>query len=280
MGSRRDATGAEVGTRSRSRSRTWTDHEWTEVDGRRVHAAATGRPGSPTLVLVHGHGESHRYFRPLATRLADRARVVALDLPGFGLTACAGPPLDLRGLSDALAGWLRATGREGSVVVARSVGCQVVVDTAVHSPEVLGRVVLAGATVDSRSRAWVPQVARLVANGAHERPDLGPLLAGDWACCGLRRYVDTFSHMLADPVEDKVHHLSPLTLLLRGQWDLLSPRAWNRLLVDRLPNGRLTEVPWAGHTLGWTRPRSFARALEDVLAAAADRDRGGTHPSG
>lgn len=275
--SRRDATGHRVG----SRSRTWTDHEWTEVDGRRVHAAATGRPGSPTVVLVHGQGCSHRYFRPLATRLADRARVVAPDLPGFGLTECEGPALDLRGLSDALAGWLRATGREGAVVVGHSVGCQVVVDTAVHHPEVLGRVVLAGATVDSQSRAWVPQLARLLANSVLERPDLGPLLAGDWARSGLRRYVDTFSHMLADPVEDKVHHLSQSTLLLRGQWDLLSSRAWNRLLVDRLPDGRLTEVPWAGHTLGWTRPRSFARALEDVLAGTdADRARSATLPSG
>ena len=50
---------------------------------------------------------------------------------------------------------------------------------------------------------------------------------------------------------------------------------------NRLPDGTLVEVPWAGHTLGWTRPGSSARALEDVLsAAAADRARGGTDPDG
>ncbi|MDN5760775.1 MAG: alpha/beta hydrolase [Microlunatus sp.] len=38
----------------------------------------------PPLVLLHGWGFSHRFFDGVASRLARRCRVVALDLRGHG----------------------------------------------------------------------------------------------------------------------------------------------------------------------------------------------------
>lgn len=256
-----------------STGRTWRDHEWTEVDGRLLHAAAAGAPGSPTVVLVHGQGVSHRYLTPLAERLAGSARVVGLDLPGFGRSRCPEPVLDLRALSTALVRWLEATGRAGAVVLGHSTGCQVVADAAAHSPEVLGRVVLAGATVDAGARSWPQQTARLLTDLVLERPDLLPVLVGDYFRCGSRRFVLTFDHMLSDRIEDKLPLLRGPTVVVRGQWDPVSPRAWNRELLDRLPDGRLVEVPRGGHNIGWTRAGGLARVVQDVVAAAvADGD--------
>src|SRR3954447_6734111 len=45
-----------------------------------------GNPAGPTLVLVHGLGGSHLNWALLAPLLTDHARVLALDLPGFGLS--------------------------------------------------------------------------------------------------------------------------------------------------------------------------------------------------
>ena len=243
------------------------------MDGRVLHAAGAGSAALPTVVLVHGHGVSHRYLGPLASRLSASARVVALDLPGFGRSRCTEADLDLRALSTALVGWLAATGREGAVVVGHSTGCQVVVDAAVHSPQALGRVVLAGATVDARARSWPQQALRLLADLPLQRPDLLPVVVSDYLRCGTRRYVRTFEHMLADRIEDKVAALTSPTVLVRGQLDAVSPRAWNRMLLDRLPDGRLVEVAGGGHNIGWTRSAGFARVLQEVVAAAvADGD--------
>jgi len=48
----------------------------------KVYAHRVG--SGPTLVLLHGLGESHIGWRPVIDRLADNYDVIALDLPGFG----------------------------------------------------------------------------------------------------------------------------------------------------------------------------------------------------
>ena len=49
-----------------------------------------GPPAGPTFVLVHGLGGNHANWLALAPFLAERGRVLALDLPGFGLSPLAG----------------------------------------------------------------------------------------------------------------------------------------------------------------------------------------------
>ena len=57
--------------------------EWLAVDGVRLRTVRAGS-GETTLVLLHGYGESLTTWRSVFDRLAERHRVVALDLPGFG----------------------------------------------------------------------------------------------------------------------------------------------------------------------------------------------------
>ena len=247
----------------------WESGEHTAAAGTRIFAAAVGREGAPGVVCVHGLGCSHRYFQPVARVLSAAARVVAPDLPGFGRTP--GPPatLDIRGLSEALAQWLRATGCGRSLLLANSTGCQVVVDLAVHSPELLGPVVLAGPTVDRRARTAVQQMARLALNSRFERPSLGPVLIRDWIACGPRRYRETLRFVLADPVERKLRHVRVPTLVARGERDPVVSRRWAQELAEGLPDGSLAEVPGAGHTLNWSTPRELAQLVLPFLSGAA-----------
>jgi pimeloyl-ACP methyl ester carboxylesterase len=51
-------------------------------------ALAFDRLGAgPPLVLVHGLGSSRRVWEPIVAALAEHFEVIALDLPGFGLSA-------------------------------------------------------------------------------------------------------------------------------------------------------------------------------------------------
>lgn len=72
------------------------------VEGRRVHARESVDDGAPAgrvpVVLVHGQVVSSRYMLPLARRIAPHRRVLAPDLPGYGLSDDPGYPLDLEGL--------------------------------------------------------------------------------------------------------------------------------------------------------------------------------------
>jgi pimeloyl-ACP methyl ester carboxylesterase len=57
-----------------------------EADGVDVFYRAAGDPGAPVVLLLHGFPASSFMFRELIPRLADRFRVIAPDLPGFGFT--------------------------------------------------------------------------------------------------------------------------------------------------------------------------------------------------
>src|SRR4029453_4599607 len=57
-----------------------------EADGVQVFYRAAGDPSAPVVLLLHGFPASSFMFRELIPRLADRYRVVAPDLPGFGFT--------------------------------------------------------------------------------------------------------------------------------------------------------------------------------------------------
>lgn len=57
-----------------------------EADGIQVFYRSAGDPSAPVVLLLHGFPSSSFMFRELIPRLADRYRVIAPDLPGFGFT--------------------------------------------------------------------------------------------------------------------------------------------------------------------------------------------------
>ena len=102
------------------------------INGQFVRMA--GPLGGGTLVLLHAFADSGLAFTPLfATPIADRFRLIAVDLAGFG----ASPPCDsVRTIADhaqavvALVASLPALGRVG--LVAHSVGSMIAAEAVPH----------------------------------------------------------------------------------------------------------------------------------------------------
>src|SRR5271163_2727243 len=57
-----------------------------EADGVTVFYREAGPSDAPVVLLLHGFPTSSFQYRELIPRLADRYRVIAPDLPGFGFT--------------------------------------------------------------------------------------------------------------------------------------------------------------------------------------------------
>lgn len=60
---------------------------WIDGPGGRWFARAAGPKDAPPLLLLHGFPQSHAMWHHLAPTLAERARVICLDLKGYGWTA-------------------------------------------------------------------------------------------------------------------------------------------------------------------------------------------------
>lgn len=61
-------------------------HRFANIDGVRVFFREAGPLDAPVILLLHGFPSSSHQYRNLIPRLAQKFRVIAPDLPGFGFT--------------------------------------------------------------------------------------------------------------------------------------------------------------------------------------------------
>ncbi|HEX7118587.1 MAG TPA: alpha/beta fold hydrolase [Longimicrobiales bacterium] len=273
------------------------ESRWSDADGRRIHYLEAGR--GPAVVLLHGAGGGAANWFGVLGRLAERFRVLAPDLPGFGLS----PPLEPRAalgrqIAAVVEGWLRGHGVERCGVAGTSFGGLVafrlaqrwpdgvrrlaLIDAAGLGPELPALVRLAGVRFlgpfllrpSRRGTVWL--LRRLLTAGRPLDPAVEPALieyllrsaeAGDVAV--LARAFRLFSgprgqrEILGD---DELRAVRTPTLVIWGRRDAFFPPVHAERAAARLPGAHLKWIEGAGHSPNWEAPGAVADALLDFLS--------------
>lgn len=207
-------------------------------------------PSTPVFVLVHGLGVSSLYFRPFAHRLAERARVVALDLPGFGHTDAPDRTLRIPGFARSVVDVLAQLGLGAPVLVGHSMGCQVVVEALAIEPQVARAAVLMGPVVRPQDRRPATVVRRFLRAAAAETPASAWLSVAAFLRCGPRWFIEVFPAMTDYRLEDRIADVSVPVVLLAGERDALATRGWLELLRERAGGPATSHVvPGAAHQI-------------------------------
>jgi cis-3-alkyl-4-acyloxetan-2-one decarboxylase len=130
----------------------WRQTDWArelkriEVDGIPINYVDVGSGGEEPVVLVHGLGGQWQNWLENIPRLAQERRVLALDLPGFGLTP---EPSDGEISIPGYGRWVDAFCDQlglGEVdMVGNSMGGFVVAEVAIQFPQRVSRLVLVSA---------------------------------------------------------------------------------------------------------------------------------------
>jgi pimeloyl-ACP methyl ester carboxylesterase len=122
---------------------------WQEV--RPKHAAAAS---SPVYVLLHQVPWFHVYYTRAQAELAARGfRSIAIDLPGYGLSARPAAPPQIADYADAVAATLRARRISRAVVVGHHTGATVGADLALRQPRAVGCLVMHGVPLYTAEQA-------------------------------------------------------------------------------------------------------------------------------
>jgi pimeloyl-ACP methyl ester carboxylesterase len=266
-----------------------------KIDGVRVHVIEQGN-GFPVL-LIHGFGGSTYDFRTLIPALAERFRVIAVDLPGFGFSDRDAPELSGPAWVEMLRALLQRLGVERAIVIGHSMGGMVAQRFAAEHPKMVERLVLiASPRADQRppfradSRVASALLACLqgltyglggitrVARRTVADPALmsGEALEEHLRPLRVRGSAAAVRQLVRDAAREEPVDLARVTtptLLLWGSEDRIVPLKVGEELRALLPNARLEVVQGAGHMVLEERPEEthqiVLRFLNEAVAAAA-----------
>src|SRR5207244_12857047 len=118
---------------------------YAEVNGINLYYETHGAGRS--LILLHGGLGSGEMFGPVLPLLAERHQVIAVDLQGHGRTADIDRPIDVRLMAGDIAALIEHLELASPDVVGYALGGGVALQTAVHYPAKVRRLVVATANI-------------------------------------------------------------------------------------------------------------------------------------
>jgi len=266
------------------------------VNGVTLHYLDWGPAGAPPVVLLHGITGHARVWDHLAERLVPGRRVLALDQRGHGDSDPA-PDDDYRvsTMGDDVAAFAGSLKLDRFALLGHSMGGRIAIQYAAAHAGRLERLIIVDIGPDIElaglqrvrdmmsksperieSEEWAVEYIRR----ANPLQDLD--LLRQRVHHGLKRlpdgeltwkYAKGLRDMMRAGRRDAVDLWEPLaripcpTLVVRGaESDILSPEVAKKM-TERLPDGRLVEIPGAGHTVPADRPDDFVRHVRAFLGA-------------
>lgn len=263
-----------------------------------LHRLRAGRPGSTPLVLLHGFPLDHRMWLDVTDLLPGDPTVLAVDLPGFGVSpigedvaeAVGGQGPSVEVMADGVAATLRTAGVGRAVVAGLSMGGYVAMALAERHADLLAGLALLDtrsgadgeAARDNRLRVADAVLAEdsvepvlgmrttlLGATSRQTRPDLVEHLETWIEDQGPRGVAWAQRAMAARPDRTAVlREVACPALVVVGEQDDLTPPEAARAMADALPECELVVVPGAGHMSPIENPEPVAAALSGLLHRA------------
>jgi len=251
------------------------------VNGVELAYDDTGR--GPVLVLLHAGIADRRMWDDVTPMLAERHRVIACDLRGFGETPLPDGPF---AYAADVAGLLEGLGVERAHLVGVSLGGHVALDLALARPELVDRLVLVGAGIDGWEHEPALRAIWTEEEAAFERGELdevawinvrawldGPARGEGDVPAALRRRVFEMQRAaldhenpaatggwLAPSRRERLGEVTVPTLVLVGALDQRDFRRIAQFLAQTIPGAVFEELPGVAHLPPLERPEAFARA--------------------
>ncbi|MCE9636332.1 MAG: alpha/beta hydrolase [Planctomycetes bacterium] len=263
-----------------------------DVNGRQVGYEDSGGSGLP-LVLIHGFPLDRTVWAGQSAGLGDVARVIALDLRGFGESALGGTTASVDDYAADVCDLLDALGVKKAVVGGVSMGGYVAM--AFHrrfADRLIGLVLVdtrAGADSAEAKFARDASAALARAEGASAiaAQMIGKMLTPETARRDERRRRSLLDMMSAQPTAGVVAALGALrnrpdstesiravavpTLIVSGADDLLIPPKESQAMQAASRGARLALIPAAAHLPNYEQPAAFNAAVREFLATIEAR---------
>jgi pimeloyl-ACP methyl ester carboxylesterase len=273
----------------------------------RDHLLAHGRVrvvdigDGPPLVLIHGLGGNWRNWLANLPALAQRHRVIALDLPGFGRSEAYADGVTMERYADTVVELLDLLGVEQATFVGNSMGGLLTIETAARHPDRVNAAILVssgGIPLTSlrhrvitipQSRAVngllrrryarramaIPQVRHLIGSRIVHDPGKMParLLSVALNGLGAPGFGTALDAALTYDARIRAPAVACPTTVLWGREDRLLPLALGEELQLLIPDSRLVVWDAIGHCPMLEDPARFDELVTAFVAETRACDR-------
>jgi pimeloyl-ACP methyl ester carboxylesterase len=290
----------------RSAEPNWREVDWAahlhqaEIGGAKVNYVDIGSGEGTPVVLVHGLGGQWQNWLENIPRLAQTRRVVALDLPGHGLSEMPAEKITISNYGKTVDALIEQLGLDRVDVVGNSMGGFIASEVAIQFPHRVEHLVLvsaAGITSANVARAPTMTLGRIASvvtaytaarhRAIARRPITRHLalalvarhpsrLRADLAWEGLIKgtgkpgFDDALRACLEYDFRDRLPDISCPTLIVWGKEDAVIPSRDAAEFERRIPNARKLIMEDTGHIPQVERPETFNRELLEFLDEAAE----------
>jgi pimeloyl-ACP methyl ester carboxylesterase len=236
-----------------------------EADGFRIRYMEAGR-GAP---LVHLPGAGGLRLTPGHDLLCQQFRVIAFEMPGFGLSPENARTQNMPELAATMAKAIEKLGIDSFNLMGTSFGGKTALWLAVQQSELVQALVLeAPAAIRPEGAAPPAGSPEEMARRLYAHPERVPPMPppDPEVQAKTRKLVARLRGPDRDAeLERRLRDLSTPTLVLFGTVDQVIPPEMGHLYKELMPNCHLVFVYDAGHAISTDRPEAFTEVVTDFL---------------
>lgn len=288
----------------------WSNPQWSRRVAQRPHLWHVQETGTgPTILLIHGAGGATHSWRDILPDLARNFRVIALDLPGQGLTRIgARQRCSLDAMTEDIASLCSAQDWAPDVIIGHSAGAAIALrlsqrlrSSEGQPPVVIGLNAALGPfkgvagwlfPVLAKMLALNPLTAGIFVRSMSAPGRIQPLIrstGSDLDAVGMglyerlirdRQHVDATLLMMSqwrlDRLLADLPRIATRTILIVGLADKAVPPEVSERAASVMPHARVIPLPGLGHLAHEEEPGMICDIMRDVLRqegiSGQDRD--------
>ena len=223
--------------------------------------------GEPIL-LVHGWGGSSESLTPLGKLLAQKHKVILIDLPGFGKSDLPDSDWGIEEYVDVIIKLLESLKIKKIHYFGHSFGGSLGIFLAAKKPELVKSLILCNSSYN-----WTNKISILAKIFHHFFPKNNPpfrrflysLLFSSSDIATHPKLEQNFRKIVKQDLTDLAKLATCNTLIVWGENDTITPVAWASELHDKISNSILKIIPHARHALPLRSPEIVATEINNFL---------------
>ena len=280
----------------------WRTIDWAkhlhriEIDGTSVNYVDIGEQGGHRpMVFVHGLSGQWQNWLENIPRFAQERRVVAMDLPGHGMSEMPREKISIELYGNFVTDLCRRLDLAPAVLVGNSMGGFVAAEVAIRAPEIVERLMLlssAGVSQMDIARRPVMLAGKVAgflatANLAQKRYIARRPVLRHWVMAlivrhpsrikadamfeGLMKgadkpgFEDALRANLEYDMRDRIPQIGAPTVVIWGEKDMIIPVKDADAFVSMIDGARKIVIKDTGHVPMFERPPTFNKLLEEFL---------------